>query len=284
MNYRHAFHAGNFADVHKHVTLLAVLDYLLQKSKPLLYLDTHAGRGEYALRSQEADRGNEWHAGIGRIFSATFNAPPINRYVTIVRQAQHGAGQLHCYPGSPLIATHVLRDVDRRIFVEKHAEECLQLRKLLRQPQHNLGNTSVDDGDGYRALSAYLPPKEKRGVVLIDPPYETPDEFKLLEQALLDAAQRWPTGVYCIWYPLKSGGSVKPFHAALKRSGLRKLLIAELLVRPVDTPLGLNGSGMLILNPPWQLDERLREAYTELLPLLAPDNTGQLRVEWLVGE
>jgi 23S rRNA (adenine2030-N6)-methyltransferase len=183
-----------------------------------------------------------------------------------------------------LIATHVLRDEDRRVFVEKQAEECLALRKLLRQPEHHISNTTIDDGDGYHALSAYLPPKEKRGLVLIDPPFEDADEFKRLEQCLIQAAERWPTGVYCLWYPLKSGGLVNPFYAALKRSGLRKLLRAELSVFPADTPLSLNGSGMLILNPPWQLDVALNAAYTELLPLLAPDGQGSARVDWLARE
>jgi 23S rRNA (adenine2030-N6)-methyltransferase len=123
-----------------------------------------------------------------------------------------------------------------------------------------------------------------RGLVLVDPPFEEADEFKQLEKALTFAAERWPTGVYCLWYPLKSGGLVNPFYAALKRSGLRRLLMAELWVRPIDTPLGLNGSGMIIMNPPWQLDTQLRAAYQELLPLLAPEGQGDLRVQWLVGE
>ncbi len=284
MNYRHSFHAGNFADVHKHITLLAVLDYLLKKPKPLLYLDTHAGRGEYNLHSDDATHGSEWQTGIGRIFSSRFTSPLLNRYVEVIHKAQQGAGALHCYPGSPLLATQVLRDMDRRVFVEKQAEECLALRKLLRQPQYHISNTTIDDGDGYQALNAYLPPRENRGLILVDPPFEEADEFKQLEKALTFAAERWPTGVYCLWYPLKSGGLVNPFYAALKRSGLRRLLMAELWVRPIDTPLGLNGSGMIIMNPPWQLDTQLRAAYQELLPLLAPEGQGDLRVQWLVGE
>jgi 23S rRNA (adenine2030-N6)-methyltransferase len=284
VNYRHSFHAGNFADVHKHVTLLAVLDYLLQKPKPLLYLDTHAGRGEYDLRSNDAGRDPEWQSGIGRLFGKVMNSPLLQRYLDVINKAQQGAGALHCYPGSPLIATHVLRDMDRRVFVEKQAEECLALRKLLRQPQHHISNTTVDDGDGYAALHAYLPPKEKRGLILLDPPFEAADEFKQLEQALASAAERWPTGIFCLWYPLKAGGLVNPFYASLKRSGLRKLLLAELSVRPPETPLGLNGSGMLIMNPPWQLDAALRIAYAELLPLLAVDGQGSSRVSWLVPE
>ena len=284
MNYRHSFHAGNFADVHKHLTLLAVLDYLLQKPKPIFFLDTHSGRGEYDLHSTDASRGNEWQEGVGRVFARQFSSPPLQRYVDIIHKAQQGAGTLHTYPGSPLIATHVLRDCDRRVFVEMQAEECLALRKLLRQPQHHRPNTTVDQGDGYQAINAYLPPKERRGLVLLDAPFESPDEFKQLEKALVRAAERFAEGVYCLWYPIKSGGLVNPFYAALKRSGLRKLLLAELFVRPADTPLGLNGSGMIILNPPWQLDTHLQTAYTELLPVLAPNAQGHVRVEWLVGE
>jgi len=284
VNYRHSFHAGNFADVHKHLTLLAVLDYLLQKPKPILFLDTHAGRGEYDLHSTDATRGNEWQEGIGSIFNGRFTSPLIVRYIDVIRKAQQGSGTLHTYPGSPLIATHVLRDIDRRVFVEMQAEECLALRKVLRQPQHHMINTTVNQGDGYQSLNAYLPPKERRGMVLMDAPFEAADEFKQLEQGLLRAAERWPDGVYCLWYPIKSGGLVNPFYAAMKRSGLRNLLLAELSVRPADTPLGLNGSGMLILNPPWQLDTRLRAAYQELLPILAPTTQGHVRVEWLVGE
>ncbi len=281
MNYRHAFHAGNVADVHKHVILLAVLDYLLQKPKPILYLDTHAGRGEYDLRSAEAERSNEWQYGIGRVLNVQFNSPALRRYQHIVRELQSQLRSTHVYPGSPLIAHSVLRDMDRRVLVEAHAEECVALRKCMRQ-QHEL-NLTINDGDGYHALRAYLPPKEKRGMVLIDPPFEASDEFIQLQQGLKTAAERWPTGVYCLWYPLKAGGLVNPFYAALKQSGLTKLLLLELWVRPIDTPLGLNGSGLLIMNPPWQLDVHMRTALNELLPTLAPEGQGGVRVQWLVS-
>ena len=285
MNYRHSFHAGNFADVHKHVTLLAVLDYLLQKPKPLFYLDTHAGRGLYDLRHQDAERGSEWQDGIGRIFRPSCHSPLLQRYQQVIHQSQQGAGALYRYPGSPLLANQVLREIDRRVFIEKQVEECVALRKLLRQ--EHAPNTSIDDSDGYHALKAYLPPKEKRGLVLIDPPFEDAHEFQQLEQALLFAAERWPTGVYCLWYPLKAGGLVNTFYATLKRSALRKLLRAEFWVRPVDTPAGLNGSGMLILNPPWQLHDQLATAYAELTTLLghnAGSERGGFRVDWLLPE
>jgi len=277
VNYRHAFHAGNFADVHKHIMLIAVLDYLLQKPKSILYLDTHAGRGEYDLRSKEAERGNEWQYGVGRILNVQFNSPLLRRYQHVIRDLQsHG---VHTYPGSPLIAHSILRDMDRRVLVEANAEECVALRKCMRQ-QHS-HNLTIDDGDGYHALRAYLPPKEKRGVVLIDPSYEDTDEFSKLQQHFIESATRWPTGVYCLWYPLKAGGVVNPFYAALKASGLPKLLQLEMWLRPVDTPLGLNGSGMIVMNPPWQLDDHVRKAWAELLPILAPDGLGGMRVQWM---
>jgi len=281
VNYRHAFHAGNFADVHKHLILIAVLDYLLQKPKPILYLDTHAGAGEYDLRSAEAERGNEWQTGIGRVLNAQFNSPALRRYQHIIRELQSQLHSLSVYPGSPLIAHHLLRITDRRVFVEHHAEECVALRKCLRQ--HHEHNLTIDDGDGYHALRAYLPPKEKRGLVLVDPPFEDADEFTHLQQGLQTAAERWPTGVYCLWYPLKAGGLVNTFYTTLKNSGLKKMLLLELWLRPVDTPLGLNGSGMLIMNPPWQLDAHMRTAFSELLPILAPEGQGGSRVQWLVS-
>jgi len=282
VNYRHQFHAGNFADVHKHVTLIALLDYLLQKPKPLFYLDTHAGRGDYDLHTSAAERGGEWQQGVARLYEANCKAPALQRYVELIRRYQQGAGSLHCYPGSPLLANELLRDSDRRVFVEKHPEECLALRKALRHT--HTSHTSIDDGDAYHALRAYLPPKEKRGLVLIDSPFEEPDEFQRLAAALIFVAERWPTGVYCVWYPLKSGGAVNPFYAALKQSELSKLLLVELWLRPLDAPLGLNGSGLMIMNPPWQLDTTLRTAFAELLPILAPEGQGGMRVQWLKGE
>lgn len=288
MNYRHAFHAGNVADVHKHLVLAGILDYLLQKPKPLLYLDTHAGRGLYDLYSDEATRGHEWQQGIGALIDRPLTAPLLQRYVAIIRALQPDPNQLRVYPGSPVLANHLLRDTDRRVFIERHAEECVALRKALRQlhaPQ-----LTIDDSDGYHALKQFLPPKEKRGLVLIDPPFEDANEFRVAADALIQAATRWPTGVYALWYPLKSGGLVKGFYAALKQSGLKKLLLTELWVRPLDTPTGLNGSGMVILNPPWQLDEQLRTACGELLPLFGAQADGHVsdrggyRVEWLVPE
>lgn len=282
MNYRHLFHAGNFADVHKHVVLIALLHHLLKKPKLIFFLDTHAGRGDYDLVGSDAARSNEWQSGIGRLWQAQVIAPEILAYLRFVREFQPlSAGESICrYPGSPAIAARILRNDDRRVFIEKHPEEASALRSALRSER----NTSIEENDGYRALRAHLPPKENRGLVLIDPPYEAADELKQLQKALLSAIERWPTGVYCVWYPLKSGDMSQSLHAGLQASGLRKLLISEIWVRPLDAPVGLNGSGLLIVNPPWQLDLRLREISAELLKLLAPEDRGGMRVEWLAGE
>lgn len=280
MNYRHSFHAGNFADVHKHIALLALLDYLLKKPKPIFFLDTHAGRGAYDLSASEAQRGGEWQGGIGRLFDAQTAHPAVLRYLQWVRQQQGPQGTLRRYPGSPLLAARALRGCDRRVFVEKHPEEAGALRSALRGEP----NTSVVEDDAYHAMHAYLPPKESRGLVLLDPPYEQADEFRQLRDGLTFAAQRWPTGVYCAWYPLKAGDGSASLHAGLQRAGVRKLLMSELWIRPTDAPAGLNGSGLLILNPPWRLDAMLHDAMREVAAVLAPDGAGGARVEWLAGE
>jgi 23S rRNA (adenine2030-N6)-methyltransferase len=276
MNYRHAFHAGNFADVHKHVVLLAVLERLQRKPTPLLCLDTHAGRGRYELSSAAAQ---EWQSGIGRLFASNASHPELRRYLQAV-QRSNLQGLQH-YPGSPLLLRDCLRADDRLLCIEQEPSEARALREALGN-QHR--RTQVICGDGYTALARALPPQENRGLVLIDPPYERDQEFTLLQQALSRALTRWRGGVFACWYPLKSGPRVERFHAALMQSGLRKLLLVELAVQPADSPLGLNGSGMLLVNPPWQLDIELPAALEELHALLAPAGSGGVRVEWLVPE
>lgn len=275
MNYRHAFHAGNFADVHKHVVLLALLEHLHKKPAPFFVLDTHAGRGEYDLQSPEAQRGGEWQGGIKRIRSAHASVSPLlARYL-------HTVGLTgNTYPGSPLIAVAMLREIDRAVFVEKHPEEALTLTRALGRRRR----TSVLTGDGYDALKAHLPPKENRGLVLIDPPYESDTEFADVATAAQSSHKRWPTGIYAVWYPIKPGNAEQRLYRALKESGLRKVMIATLNIRPSDSPLGLNGSGMVIVNPPWQFDNSMREVLPEMHRILAEDGAGGVRVEWLVGE
>ncbi len=281
MNYRHAFHAGNFADVHKHVVLLAIIARLKHKPTPLFFLDTHAGRGLYDLHASEATRGNEWREGIGRLHGVTPLAADLIAYLEAA-SAETGktSRQFRQYAGSPLLALRALRDIDRVVLVEQLPQEARALEKAL--PRRR--GVSVINGDGYAALRTYLPPKENRGLVLIDPAYEAEDEFAAVERALKFGLERWPNGIFAVWYPIKVGDESRRFHASLQQSGLRKLLLLDFNLRPADSPLGLNGSGMLIANPPWQLDIAMRETLDELLQLLSPDKTGSVRIEWLVGE
>jgi 23S rRNA (adenine2030-N6)-methyltransferase len=275
VNYRHAFHAGNFADVHKHVVLLALLERLKQKPKPLLYLDTHAGRGSYDLRAEDATRSGESREGIARLAGRPVRSADLLRYL----QATHAAGAAPTYyPGSPLIALGALREGDRAVLVEQQPAEA----QALIEATSRMRDVSVVCGDGYAALKTYLPPRENRGLVLIDPPYEADTEFADAERALRLGLARWPNGVFALWYPIKAGAQSQRLNAALQASGLRKLLRLELTVRPSDSPIGLNGSGLVIANPPWKFDGEMREALEELHAAL--EGKGAARVDWLVGE
>lgn len=274
MNYRHAFHAGNFADVHKHVALIALLEHLGKKPAPYFVLDTHAGRGRYDLSSREAERGGEWRNGVEMVRKSATTTPLLQRYLS-VSLAVRGE-----YSGSPLIIAGALRDKDRAAFVELNAEDAGALKKAL-GPRKRI---AVMEADGYASLKAHLPPKENRGLVLIDPPFEKDSEFVDLTRGVELAHKRWPTGIYCIWYPLKAGAAEQKLFGGIAAAGIKKVLRAELFVRPADSPLGLNGSGLLIVNPPWQFDAQLRELSDELLKVLAPARTGSVRVDWLVGE
>jgi 23S rRNA (adenine2030-N6)-methyltransferase len=278
VNYRHAFHAGNFADVHKHVVLLALIERLKRKPKPIFYLDTHAGRGWYDLHSVEATKGSEFYDGIGRLRTHTPQTDEVRRYLESAQLTREST--LDRYPGSPILAMQELQQGDRAVFIEKQLQEASALQQSARTRR----GVSIVHGDGYAGLKTYLPPRENRGLVLIDPPYESEREFQEVVRALVFCVQRWPTGVIAIWYPIKAGPEPNRLRATLRASGVRKLLLLELGVRPVDSPLGLNGSGVIVANPPWQFDVEMQPAMRELHRVLAPDGAGEARVEWLVGE
>ena len=277
MNYRHAFHAGNFADVFKHAILLALLDALTAKDKPLCYFDTHAGRGDYRLDDAEALKTGEWRDGIGRLFDTPAPPTPLRRYLDAIR-ACNPDGVLRAYPGSPLLAAQALRADDRLVLCDTQDAECAALRTLFRHDRR----VHVHQRDGYAALHALLPPQEKRGLVLIDPPFEAQEgEFAGIAAALTQAHARWPTGVYAVWYPIKSHRSIVPFHRTLARGPFDGVLVAELLVYPDDSPLRLNGCGMLIANPPWQLDAKLASLLPALRGVLAQSPRAPHALRWL---
>ena len=264
--------------MHKHVVLLALLERLKAKPKPLFYLDSHAGRGSYDLESPESMRGDEWREGIARISDAPVRSGDLRLYQESVRAIRGGLANR--YPGSPVLATKCLRETDRIVLIEQQIVEAQALELAVRGRR----GVSVVCGDGYAGLKTYLPPRENRGLVLIDPPYESEREFALVERALQFGLSRWPNGVFAAWYPIKVGREASRMHAALRASPLRKLLLLELNVRPADSPLGLNGSGMVIANPPWRFEEEMRDALSELQGLLDPQGIGGVRVEWLVAE
>ncbi|MDQ2972121.1 MAG: 23S rRNA (adenine(2030)-N(6))-methyltransferase RlmJ [Rhodanobacteraceae bacterium] len=280
MNYRHVFHAGNFADVFKHAILLALLDALTHKDTPLCYLETHAGRGRYPLDDAQALQTGEWHDGIGHFFDAPEIPKPLQRYIEAIR-ALNPDGALRAYPGSPLLAARALRENDRLVLCELQDDEVDALRALFREDQR----AHVHHRDGYAAMNALLPPQEKRGVVLIDPPFEAQaDEFHAIEAALTKAYSRWPTGVYAVWYPIKRRATIMPFQRWLGTRAFKNVLLAELLIRPDDSPLRLNGCGIVIVNAPWRFDATLAALLSTLKPLLVQAPGASHRLQWLARE
>ncbi len=283
MTYQHAYHAGNFADVFKHVCTQTVLTALNRKSTPYCYFETHAGAGSYNLDHRRARMTAESDQGIKRLAKQTGNLPnEIVRYLNTVH-AHNAAGTtaIRRYPGSPWLAAHSLRAGDRMVLCELEAKTCGELKQLF----HSDHRIQVHCRDGYAALQALLPPQEHRGWVLIDPPYEAQNqEFFLIQMALSNALKRWPQGIFAVWYPIKLRRELLPFKRWLAHSGARSVLIAELQVRPADSPLRMNGCGMAFLNPPWKLDEELQSTLPTLASYLGQSAPGTSRLEWLLHE
>ncbi len=282
MNYRHAFHAGGFADVLKHIVLVRILTYLQEKQAPFRVIDTHAGAGLYDLTSEEARRGGEWLTGIARLMQARFSEaalPLVTPYLDIVR-AFNGPGELKAYPGSPLIARALLRPQDRLTACEVESNTRKQLIDALRRD----AQARVVDLDGWTALPAFVPPNERRGLVLIDPPFEAKDEFKRMADGFTEAFAKWPTGSYLLWYPVKSRRAtdelarhVADVVAASKPAG--KCLRLEFSVAPQETGGGLASTGLLIVNPPWTLAAELKTILPELEKPLGQGGAGRFRLE-----
>ncbi len=278
MNYRHAFHAGGFTDVMKHATMALILEHLKAKEAAFCVVDTHAGIGRYDLWSEPAQRTGEYRDGILKVMR---DPPPgLEPYLAVVRAMNDGGRHVRWYPGSPGLAQALIRAQDRIALLELHPEDARTLADAFAHDPR----IRVQQADGYIGLKALLPPRERRGLVLIDPPFEVADEFPRIVRGLRHAHRRWATGIAMVWYPIKHRGPVKAFHDALAASGIRKILIAELLLRPDTDPDRLNGSGLVIVNPPWRLDAILAELFPALLAKLGADASGRARVETLVPE
>lgn len=275
MKYRHAFHAGNFADVHKHVALVALLQAMVRKDKGFLFLDTHAGRGAYDLASGAARRSEEAAAGVGRLLEragAPTGEPEIDAYVEAITGFRRERHERHAYPGSPLLAARWLRAQDRAALVESEATEHVELRRELR----DWPRIAVENGDGFARLPAWLPPIERRALVLIDPAYEdSRADFDHAAAAAVDALTRFPTCVVAIWYPVKlERDTTRWLDGLAAKVAPRPLLVSELWIHPRDSRVGLNGSGLAIVNPPYLLDERMRSWLPVLQRTLDPAGEG----------
>jgi 23S rRNA (adenine2030-N6)-methyltransferase len=281
MNYRHAFHAGNFADVLKHAVLCRVLAHLVAKDSPFRAIETHAGAGAYDLAGEAASRTREWRQGIGRLLErplAGDAGPLLAPYLALVR-AENPPGAVNVYPGSPAIARAFCRAQDRMIFCERHPEEYAALKSSFR----NEPRAKTLEIDGWAALKAYLPPPERRGFVLVDPPFEEPGEFERLRDGLVEGHRRWPSGIFLLWYPVKNEREVRRFERRLCKLEIPKILRIEFAIdKPrADGPLG--ACGMMIVNPPWTLEKELQAILPALAERLGRDGRGRYRLDWLAS-
>lgn len=281
MNYRHAFHAGSFADVVKHAALARILLHLIDKPAAFRVIDTHAGAGLYDLTGEEAGRSGEWHAGIERLRAADI-APPVQAllkpYLDVVA-ALNRAGTLATYPGSPALARAFLRAQDRLVACEPEPNAALALKRNLARDRR-IKAVAID---GWVALNAYVPPPERRGVVLIDPPFEDALDFVRLTQGLETAHRKWAGGIYVLWYPIKGRQEPDALARRLKRTGIARILRAELTVGPTPAQGPLGGCGLVVVNPPWTLAGDLAAMLPELAKWLGGRN-GNYRLDWITGE
>lgn len=277
--YRHLFHAGNFADVLKHVALLQITHAFCRKNKPFLYLDTHAGTGRYDLSLAWAQKNAEFRDGITRIWGRVDAPAAIVPYLESVT-AENPDRRLRFYPGSPRLVRRMMRPGDRAVLSELNKDDCAQLAGLFARDRQ----VHVQLMDGYQALKAFLPPPERRALVLIDSSFDRAGEYARITIALAEAYKRFATGVFAIWYPLMEPSAVRAFERQIAESGIRKILKLELSVYPESWQGGMRGSAMLIVNPPFELDTMLAPALAWLHGALSADGAGGHRVEWLVGE
>lgn len=278
MNYRHAFHAGNHADVFKHVTLTRLIALIARKDTPFAYVDSHAGVGLYDLRGDQASRTGEWLEGIDRLWQAEEMPALLDDYLGVLR-AMNPSGELRHYPGSPELARVLSREQDRLHLNEKHPEDG----ELLKDNMRGDRRVAVHRGEGWHVPRALLPTREKRVLLLIDPPFEQPDEFERCVQALDEAHGRMRQAVVAIWYPIKDRRQLKRFYQRLEKSAAPKLLRAELYVHSPDDAERLTGSGLVISNAPWGLEDELRELLPWLAQTLAQSQGGWL-LDWLIAE
>ncbi len=279
LSYRHSFHAGNHADVLKHTVQSLIIEALKEKEKPFLYLDTHAGAGRYQLSGEHAERTGEYLEGIARIWQQDDLPAELEPYMNVVRHFNR-SGQLRYYPGSPLIARELLREQDSLQLTELHPSDY----PLLRQEFQKDSRTRVERSDGYQQLKAKLPPVSRRGLILIDPPYEIKTDYQAVVSGIVEGHKRFATGVYALWYPVVLRQQIKRMLRDLEETGIRNILQIELGVRPDSDQRGMTASGMIVINPPWKLAAQMDALLPWLHNKLVPAGTGHTLVHQLVAE
>ncbi|MBC8717738.1 23S rRNA (adenine(2030)-N(6))-methyltransferase RlmJ [Ochrobactrum sp. Marseille-Q0166] len=286
MNYRHAYHAGNFADVVKHVILSRIVEYLKRKDQAFRVIDTHAGIGLYDLRGTEAGKTGEWTGGIRRIFDAVEKGEIpdtaielLQPYLDVVRTVNKGK-ELRHYPGSPLLTRHLLRKQDRMSALELHPQDAKKLAKLFDGDYQ----VRVIELDGWLALGAHMPPKEKRGLVLIDPPFEIAGEFDRLVDGLVKAHKRFPGGTFALWYPVKDRRETERFAKCLRETEIPKIMRIELAIRAPSLEPKLDGTGMIIVNPPYTLESEMQILLPCLTKLLSEEKGSHFSIQWIRSE
>lgn len=277
--YRHLFHAGNFADVFKHSLLTQLVLVLEKKDKPFFVLDTHAGTGLYDLMHAWAQKNAEYKDGIALLLERDDVPNRLVPYLEAVR-AENGHGTLRYYPGSPRIVRRLLRPNDRMVLIELNRPDCEELDALFRGDRQVL----VRLMDGYQALRAFLPPKERRGLIFIDSSFDRAQEFRRLTEGLVEAHRRFATGVYALWYPLMEPAAMRAFERDVTATGIRRILQLELSVMPDEWVGNLRGCGLLVVNPPFGYEEIARSMLDWLWPVLSKDRDGGHTVRWLVEE
>jgi len=279
LSYRHSFHAGNHADVLKHTVQSLILESLKEKEKPFLYLDTHAGAGRYKLSGEHAERTGEYLEGIARIWQQDDLPEELESYIGAVK-AFNQSGQLRYYPGSPLIARHLLREQDSLQLTELHPSDF----PLLRSEFQKDNRARVERADGYTQLKAKLPPVSRRGLILIDPPYEIKTDYQDVVKGISEGYKRFATGTYALWYPVVLRQQIKRMIRDLEETGIRRILQIELAVRPDSDQRGMTASGMIVINPPWKLEQQMANVLPWLHKKLVPAGTGSTTLSWIVPE
>ena len=286
MNYRHAYHAGNFADVVKHVILSRIGEYLKRKDQAFRVIDTHAGLGLYDLRGPEAGKTSEWTGGISRVFDAVEKGEIpaaaielLQPYLDVVRAVNNGKDLRH-YPGSPLLTRHLLRKQDRLSALELHPQDAKKLAKLFDGDYQ----ARVIELDGWLSLGAHMPPKEKRGLVLVDPPFEIEGEFDRLVDGLVKAYKRFPGGTYALWYPVKDRKETERFSKRLRETEIPKIMRIELAIRAPSLEPRLDGTGMIVVNPPYTLESEMQTLLPCLTKLLSEGKGSNFSIQWIRSE